>query len=66
MIDELQALKSVNIRSSWTQVAGFVQVNILVNNLKLFYHPLHVHPYSRGKYETYTFDYDFTNITSLF
>jgi len=32
MIDELQALKSVNIRSSWTQIAGFVQVNILVNN----------------------------------
>ena len=32
MIDELQALKSVNLRSSWTQVAGFVQVNILINN----------------------------------
>ena len=32
MIDELQALKSVNLRSSWTQVAGFVQVNVLINN----------------------------------
>jgi hypothetical protein len=32
MIDELQALKSVNLRSSWTQVAGFFQVNLLLNN----------------------------------
>ena len=32
MIDELQALRIVNLRSSWSQVAGFVQVNILINN----------------------------------
>jgi hypothetical protein len=32
MIDELQALKSVNLRSSWTQVAGFFEVNLLLNN----------------------------------
>jgi len=32
MIDELQALKSVNLRSSWTQTAGFFQVNLLLNN----------------------------------
>ena len=32
MIDELQALKSVNVRSSWTQTAGFFQVNLLLNN----------------------------------
>jgi len=32
MIDELQALKSINLRSSWTQVAGYVQVNLLINN----------------------------------
>ena len=32
MIDELQALKSINLRSSWTQVVGYVQVNLLINN----------------------------------
>jgi len=32
MIDELQALRSINLRSSWTQIAGFVQVNLLLNN----------------------------------
>jgi hypothetical protein len=32
MIDELQALKDVSLRSSWSQVAGFVQVNLMLNN----------------------------------
>ncbi|RZD33464.1 MAG: hypothetical protein CXT75_11735 [Methanobacteriota archaeon] len=32
MIDVLQALKKVNLRSSWSQVAGFVQVNLMLNN----------------------------------
>jgi hypothetical protein len=32
MIDELQALKKVSLRSSWSQVAGFVQVNLMLNN----------------------------------
>ena len=32
MIDELQALKKVNLRSSWSQIAGFVQVNLMINN----------------------------------
>jgi len=32
MIDELQALKDVSLRSSWSQVAGFVQVNLMINN----------------------------------
>jgi hypothetical protein len=32
MIDELQALKEVSLRSSWSQVAGFVQVNLMLNN----------------------------------
>ena len=32
MIDELQALKDVSLKSSWSQVAGFVQVNLMLNN----------------------------------
>jgi hypothetical protein len=32
MIDELQALKEVGLRSSWSQIAGFVQVNLMINN----------------------------------
>ncbi|HJN31354.1 MAG TPA: right-handed parallel beta-helix repeat-containing protein [Candidatus Poseidoniia archaeon] len=32
MIDELQALKEVSLRSSWSQIAGFVQVNLMINN----------------------------------
>ena len=32
MIDELQALKDVSLRSSWSQIAGFVQVNLMINN----------------------------------
>jgi hypothetical protein len=32
MIHELQALKEVGLRSSWSQIAGFVQVNLMINN----------------------------------
>jgi len=32
MIDELQALKEVSLKSSWSQIAGFVQVNLMINN----------------------------------
>ena len=32
MIHELQALKEVALRSSWSQIAGFVQVNLMINN----------------------------------
>jgi hypothetical protein len=32
MISELQALKEVGLRSSWSQIAGFVQVNLMINN----------------------------------
>jgi hypothetical protein len=32
MISELQALKKVSLRSSWSQIAGFVQVNLMINN----------------------------------
>ena len=32
MIDELQALRDVGLKSSWSQVAGFVQVNLMINN----------------------------------
>ena len=32
MINELQALKEVSLRSSWSQIAGFVQVNLMLNN----------------------------------
>jgi hypothetical protein len=32
MIDELQALREVGLKSSWSQIAGFVQVNLMINN----------------------------------
>ena len=32
MISELQALKEIGLRSSWSQIAGFVQVNLMINN----------------------------------
>ena len=32
MIDELQALRDVGLKSSWSQIAGFVQVNLMINN----------------------------------
>ena len=32
MISELQALKEIGLKSSWSQIAGFVQVNLMINN----------------------------------